>query len=253
MSDSDSTVKARESGFETLMPWTATSFGVAATKGNRDDVVSSFVRMRIRQWKGSGKELQELARIAGFAKSTPSQVLIGTGVADKTGPKFAKAFGYASYEALRTAAWEWRRSQAEDSDGGPPVITEAMNQAAELVIGMGQGTQAQVDTIFAALAHSRFRERDRDWWVQTLLAELARDREMLREDKDQREGIYAAQRLAREAHKVRRPKPKGEPPTPTGTTPKGPYSKDGAPADGAADPGAGEPAPLAKRRAAGRR
>lgn len=177
-------------------------------QGNRDDVITGFVRMRIREWRDVEKrELQELARAAGFGKSTPSQVLFGTGVGGKTGPKFARAFGYASYDAMKAAAWEWWKQQGEaghDAVAFPK--TAPMGDAIEAVLLLGQGSREQVETIMVAFAHPRFRTRDKDWWIQTLLAELARDRETMKADKTQRLEINEKQREMRDVQKKVRPK-----------------------------------------------
>jgi len=166
---------------------------------NRDDVISSFVRSRIREWRESGRELQDLARAAGFAKSTPSQVILGTGVGAKTGPKFAKAFGFKSYDAMKTAAWEWWQAQGKASSGSAEhPKTDAMAEALDAVLSLNQGTREQLETILGAYVHPRFRERDKDWWLETLLAELRLDRTTLREDRVLRGDITAKQKGMRE-------------------------------------------------------
>lgn len=168
--------------------------------GNRDDVVSGYVRMKIREWRASGREMQDLARVAGFAKSTPSQVMLGTGVGAKTGPRFAKAFGLESYDALKMAAFEWWKGQAEAAAEPQPA---AMTEAVGMVVGLGQGTPEQVDTILTAYRHPRFLDRDRDWWLQTLLAELRLDRTAVKEDQADRAAISAGQKVIREANQRR--------------------------------------------------
>lgn len=207
MCDSEPGVNRDAAGFETIIRGFARALNV---QGNRDDVISGFVRAKIREWRYVEKrELQELARAAGFGKSTPSQVLFGTGVGGKTGPKFAKAFGYASYDAMKSAAWEWWKEQGQaghDSVSVPK--TEAMGEAIAAVLALGQGTVEQVETIMAAFAHARFRDRDKDWWIQTLLAELARDRGTMRDDKTARTETNSVQRQMRGLQRQRRPRAK---------------------------------------------
>jgi hypothetical protein len=115
--------------------------------------------------------------LAGFAKSTPSQVRLGTGVGAKTGPKFAKVFGYRSFDELKSAAWEWWKAQG---NAGQEAIalpkTAAMQTALDAILSLQHGTREQIEAIFLAYGHPRFASRDSDWWLQTLLAELAHDR-----------------------------------------------------------------------------
>lgn len=200
MSDSLPNVNAGSSSFEPLISDAASE---TSMKGNRDDVISGFVRMKIRAWRDSGRELQELARLAGFAKSTPSQVLIGTGVGAKTGPRFARAFGYASFDELKSAAWEWWKVQGDTSQELLSAPRPEMDEAVDAVLLLNQGSREQLLTILSAYSHPRFRDRSRDWWIQTLLSELARDRETAREDKAQREAINRDQRVVREANEGR--------------------------------------------------
>lgn len=187
MNDSVPSVNLGALGFGILNHPAATPVRVS----NRDDVVSNYVRLRIRQWRDGGRELQDLARVAGFAKSTPSQVLLGTGIGAKTGPRFAKAFGFESFDAMKMAAWEWWSAQGEASSTPP---SEASNTAAQAVLDLKQGTPQQVQTILQAYAHPRFKDRDYDWWLQTLLSELKADREALRVDARDRAQISETHR-----------------------------------------------------------
>lgn len=198
MIDSDSHVNRDAGSFGIIIRNPARPANV---HGNRDDVISSFVRMKIREWRDGGRELQDLARSAGFAKSTPSQVLLGTGIGAKTGPKFAKAFEYRSFDEMKIAAWEWWRQQGEAGKQAVALPkTEAMRGAIQAVLALGQGTREQVETVMAAYSHPRFHERNQDWWIQTLLAELSRDRETVRADKAQRAEINEKQRGLRAEH-----------------------------------------------------
>jgi hypothetical protein len=196
MSDSLPGVNEARAGFGIIIHEPARSTNV---HGNRDDVISSFVRMRIREWRVSGRALQDLAREAGFAKSTPSQVILGTGVGAKTGPRFARAFGFRSYDDMKAAAWEWWKAQGR---AGSEAIdfphTDAMRDAVEAVLSLKQGTREQLETILSAFSHERFRSRDQDWWLQTLLAELGRDRLAVREGKATRADVADKQKQMRE-------------------------------------------------------
>lgn len=211
MIDSDSYVNRDVGGFGILIHSAGTRSGVGhadedeLAPRNRDDVVSSYVRMRIRQWRET-KELQDLARLAGFAKSTPSQVLLGTGVGAKTGPRFASAFGFPSFDAMKAAAWEWWKAEgAGGADFAAGAAPPAAREAVEAVLGLGQGTPEQLETILAAYTHSRFHDRDRDWWISTLLDELRADREALRLDRSNRKTINATHREMQATREKARP------------------------------------------------
>lgn len=195
ISDSDTLVNPVDDSSGIIIRGAATP---RSMQRNRDDVVSSFVRLKIREWRESKRELQELARVAGFAKSTPSQVLTGTGVGNKTGPGFARAFGYASHDALKMGAWEWWQANNESPAAASPT-SPSQQEACDLVVGLGQGTSEQVATVLHAYAHPRFLERDKDWWIQTLLDELRRDRDALVRDQDLRKQIVNGQKVMREA------------------------------------------------------
>ncbi len=202
MSDSLLGVNRSCDGFGIIIPNAARCSDVPS---NRDDVISSFVRLRIREWRESGREMQELARVAGFAKSTPSQVMLGTGVGAKTGPRFAKAFGFQSYDEMKSAAWEWWKAQGKAGQEAVDLPkTDAMREAIEAVLSLNQGTREQLETILTAFSHPRFRDRNKDWWLQTLLVELTRDREALRDDRALRGEITSKQKQFREEHAKKR-------------------------------------------------
>ena len=212
MSDSDPNVNPDVGRFTDCHPTRCYPAGMPT---NRDDVVSNFVRHKIREWQESKRELQQLARIAQFAKSTPSQVLLGTGVGAKTGPKFARAFGFSSYDAMRDAAWLWWQAQGRaGKEAVTSPRTEPMREAIEVVLSLKQGTAEQLEVILAAYTHERFIARDQAWWVQTLLAELEKDRAAAAEDRLQREDIAQTQRSVRIAQSSKRNKAKSEPSKP---------------------------------------
>lgn len=182
---------------------------MAKEAAKRDPAISGFVREKIRLWKEGGRELQELARIAGLSKSMPSQVLSGTnGVGGRSLPGFAKAFGYADVEELQRAAYDWWISSGETGASlleMPP--TEAMGAAIEYVLGLNQTTKAHLRTILARFTHPDFRQREAEWWIQTLLAEVRRDKETIRVDEQARKKEYAAQAAIRETAALLEKKP----------------------------------------------
>ena len=175
---------------------------MAAISSNRDDAISGYVRLRIREWEESGRELQELSRVAGFGKSTPSQVKRGTGVGAKTGPGFARAFGFKDFDALKSAAYAWWQTDGAAHAAAVDLPhTEPMREAIEAVLLLNQGTRSQLETILSAYAHRRFHDRDREWWIQVLLSELSRDRQTLKDDKVERVAATAGQKVFREANR----------------------------------------------------
>ncbi len=179
---------------------------------NREDALSGFVRMKIREWKASNRELQDLARIARIAKSAPSNVLGGMGVGNKTGPGYARAFGFASYDDMRAAAYRWWQESGAEGAKQASDPDSAAGKAVDAVLGLGQGTRPQLETIVAAYAHPRFTGRDVDWWVTTLLEEVRLDRASAERDALQRKVTRRTQKEIREtAAKRREPKVEPEP------------------------------------------
>lgn len=146
---------------------------------NRDTVLSDFVRMKIREWEASGREQQELARIAQevapqFGKSTVAQVKKGTGVGAKTAPGFARAFGFADVAAMVDAAHDWRRGSGSALD--ELMAEEPVRVAMENVkLIVSNTTDEQLRSILSAFTAARFRGRDAMFWVQTLGEEAKRD------------------------------------------------------------------------------
>lgn len=178
---------------------------VASVPGNRDDVVSSYVRYRIREWRDSGRELQELARVAGLSKSQPSMTLLGTGIGGKTAPKYAAAFGFSDVDAMKSAAWEWWTAQGRQGKEAADNMSEAAGVAVDMLVELNQGTRPQIEAILAAYTHERFRGRDVEWWLQVLSAELARDRLTAKTDAKLRAQISAKQRETRDLIQRNRP------------------------------------------------
>jgi hypothetical protein len=161
---------------------------------SRDQALSDYVRKRIRDWKGSGRELQELARIASIAKSSPSQVLLGTGVAKKTGRGYARAFGFHTFEDLQKAAYEWWLAGGEQAAAAVERPEEdSVREAIEILKSTMQATEAQLRTILGDFTADRFRGRDTMFWVQTLGAEVKRDREALAADAHHRKRTQKVQ------------------------------------------------------------
>lgn len=167
---------------------------------SRDQALSDYVRKRIREWRADGRELQELAARAGIAKSSPSTVLLGTGVAKKTGQGYARAFGFASYKALQEAAYRWWLEQGQGASEAVAAPDEpALAEAIEVVKGTMQATDAQIRTIIADFAAQRFRGRDTMWWISTLGAELQRDRQSTAAEAAKVQETKAAQKRIRQA------------------------------------------------------
>jgi len=210
ISDSESPVKARDFGLRILNHSAATDPCVAteAQETDRDDVLSSYTRYRIRLWEEAGGQLLDLAKKAQISKASPSQVKRGAnGVGKITARGYARAFDFPSVEAFRTAAWEWWQAEGKLAPTVERPHTDAMQQAIDVVLSMGQGTREQIDTILIAYSHPRFADRDAGWWTQTLLSELQRDEITLRRDRMDRERENAAQRTVRAANEARKPKP----------------------------------------------
>lgn len=182
---------------------------MAGKNDGRDQALTSYVRLRIREWKETqGRDIQDIARAGGISKSHPSQVLGGSlGVGGKTAHGYARAFGFNDAEDLRRAAYVWWMSEGEaGAKAAAAPHTPAMREAVEMLLSLGQGTREQLETILTAYAHPRFHDRDRDWWTLTLGAELQRDRATISSDAKARAATNAAQRRVREANQERRPK-----------------------------------------------
>jgi hypothetical protein len=220
ISDSESLVKVQDSGLRILNHSAANPRVVAddSKDTDRDDVLSGYTRYRIRLWEEAGGQLLDLAKKAQISKASPSQVKRGAnGVGKITARGYARAFDFPSVEAFRAAAWEWWQAEGKLAPKADQPPTEAMQQAIDVVLSMGQGTREQIDTILLAYAHPRFHDRDATWWIQTLLAELQRDANSLRRDLLDRERENDAQRQvraaneARAAEAARKPKPSQTP------------------------------------------
>lgn len=185
---------------------------------NRQDALSDYVRVKIREWQASGRQLQDLARIAGITKSSPSTVLAGTGVGSKTGRGYAVAFGYgprtdpdAAYKALQDAAYEWWLAKGERAASAVTTWDDpGFREAVEVLKTTMQATEAQIRAIMADFTAPRFAERDSMFWIQTIGAELKRDRERAVPELARNKATSKAQAEIRAAkrEKVRLPKDK---------------------------------------------
>lgn len=165
----------------------------------RDDALSAFVRVKIREWVAAGKQLKDLATAAGVTKSTPSQVLRGTGVGSITGKGFAKVFGYDSFESLQRAAYQWKLEQgATLGTLAEPVPDSAKEEALKFALGLGLVTEPQGRAILAAYAAPFFSGRDLEYWVKTLMEEAKRDREAIQTEARERKATQGYQRKVRE-------------------------------------------------------
>lgn len=172
----------------------------------RDPGLSAYVRMRIREWVASGRQLLELANLAGVSQSAPSQILAGLGVGAKTAPGFARAFGFASAEDMIATAYRWHL----DRTATP--LTTAQIEARTAVVALGQLTEEQADAILAAFSNARTRDRAADYWIGLLLAEAAIDRAALAQHAAARAKMAAHRSIRRRAENAR---PEAPPPAAT--------------------------------------
>lgn len=180
----------------------------------RDRPLSDYIRMRIRGWQDGGRELKELARLAGIGKSSPSQVLLGTGVAGKTAPGYARAFGFKSLEDLDKAAYEWWLSKGKAAaDLVEQPDEPAIKEAIEVLIKTFGATEAQLRAILVDFSAERFRGRDAMFWINTLGTEVKRDKDRLAADARDRAETQQAQAQVRKSHRARKEKA-GDPPPP---------------------------------------
>lgn len=132
--------------------------------------MTAYVRHRLEQWEESGRKLKELVALGDFGNgiksSMPSQVKNGSSaVTNFTGPKFAKAFGFADYPALVQAAYSWA-SGAVGVDV-PPKTGGALAEGIRLAVGYGV-TERQIDRVVAANADRREHLSANDWFAAFL-------------------------------------------------------------------------------------
>lgn len=172
--------------------------------GERDQVISDYVRFRIREWRKSGRQLQELALRARIAKSSPSQVLQGTGVAAKTGAGYARVFvgPNATYRDLQERAYDWWREQGAGADAvtRSPQDAPALAEALDFVRDLKTPPEGQLRAIVAAYSADRFRDRDRDWWIRTLLSELEEDRKQTVDERTTEKAAKKVRKKVREGN-----------------------------------------------------
>lgn len=147
---------------------------IEAMTEDRGDAVAEYVRVLIREWlaKGEGDQKQLAAR-AGVSSSLISQVKNGKhGVDMRSLPGFAKVFHFGTVDGLRAAAYRWWLSQGEAAMQlwQEAAVKEAIADVREL---MPHVSEAQLRTIVASLDDiPRFRGRDKQAWIDTLLTEL---------------------------------------------------------------------------------
>lgn len=143
---------------------------------NRDEAIGGYVRSRLRDLEATRERgwQVEFARIAGFVPSVVAQVKRGLGVGAKTGPGFARALGFKTFDDLKSAAYRWWESEGRPQSASH-VTTGAAFEAMEAVLALGHGSRDQLRAILSAYEHPRFANRDRGWWIQTLLGELRAD------------------------------------------------------------------------------
>jgi hypothetical protein len=143
----------------------------------RDNAVTAYVRMKIREWEQSGRDQVELAKRVDVAPSTISQVKTRTGVGSRSIDGFARAFGFKTVKELQDAAYLWFMAQGETT--ASLAAESGVAEAIEMVLPLRPGvTRAQVETILHAFTHERFRGRDASFWVKALLEELQLERRM---------------------------------------------------------------------------
>lgn len=158
-------------------------YRVVTSTSGRDKALSDYVRMKIREWlETNGRDQKELARRVGVSPSLISTIISGKiGVAGRSGPGFASAFGFANFDELRSAAYGWWLQQGQQTEtfvADEPAVAESI----EIVLGMrADVTKAQVLTILHAYTHERFRGRDQSFWVPELLRELQFERAVTQE------------------------------------------------------------------------
>lgn len=145
-------------------------------RGNRDTVVSDFTRFKIREWVENGGDQKDIAIKGGMrSASTVAMVKRGQGVGGASTAGFAKAFGYESVEAYVDAAYAWRKGLGFDLERR---LADPNFKTAASALGafMEPPTEAEIRAIASGFVAPRFDGREVDYWVQTLGAELKRDR-----------------------------------------------------------------------------
>lgn len=141
----------------------------------REDPLTEFVRLKLREWVASGRDQNELARRTGLSPSSVSQVKGKNGVGKRSVKGWAHALGYGSEEELRDAAYAWYVAQGKK---GIDLAEEPEVKAAiATVISMGGGsllgvTETEVRAILHSFSDPRFSGRDEAYWVPILLQEL---------------------------------------------------------------------------------
>ncbi len=141
-----------------------------------DDVITQYVRHRLREYVKGGGLLNELAESVGMPPSTPSQVLSGKlGVGNVNRPRFAKAFGMNHVE-LAAEAQRW----ADLSEGTRTLPTRAqlfskargkqheLGMSAALAQGITPLTVARGNQLTAGVANASTWHRLR--WLKLYMA-----------------------------------------------------------------------------------
>ncbi len=209
ITDSESAVKRGQAG-----RFRISSLGTARVHvvANRNEALSDYIRTRIREWQSSGREMQELARIVGVAKSGPSGVVrSGVGIGKKSAIGYAVAFGFgtrndpeSAYAAIQAAAYQWWMAKGQHA---AEVVSEtedpSMLQAIEVLKDHMQATEAQIRAIMADYIAPRFVGRDSMFWIETIGAELKRDRAIAELERAHVEDDRKTQAAVRVAHRER--------------------------------------------------
>ena len=140
---------------------------MAVKKENAPEPVTAFVRFLIERHRAANGQLTEIVERGGFASapgkksSMVSQVQKTSLVTNITGPKFAKAFGYADYPELVQVAYAWARSADKSV---LPRSNAALTEAIDLAFRYGI-TQAQVDRAIASVGSERLEHLDAPEWL----------------------------------------------------------------------------------------
>lgn len=151
---------------------------------NRNEFLSDYVRKLIGDWQDAGLELKDLAKRAGIALSMPSQIKKGTGVGRKSLPGLARAFKLTEEQLWKDAYlwWQERGKVAKDAVAGLPLAESPADpeqtKAIDTVRGLTAASDAELRRIVARYSHPDFGGRDYQFWEQTLLMELNRDRKL---------------------------------------------------------------------------
>lgn len=137
------------------------------------DRVADYLRELLRDWKaakvakGERPIVSDLARKAGLTPSQFTALEQGTkGVTAITRGRFAKAFDLSEDELVAAAF-------ARETQPSPEEIGGALLEAATMLKGLGQATDAELRAVLAPFRVELLRDRDLAFWTNLLLQEVA--------------------------------------------------------------------------------